>query len=103
MHLSASFTELPAHVDFLCREIYNWFNCSSLRRLEYKKLWDILNTDGTVYHTFVRLSKTIWLAHFKIINTILKYWQDLKLHFSVVVNKEKCYSARILKDMLSDD
>jgi len=61
--------EFPAAVDYLCREIFNWFSNSPLRKSVYKTLWDTLNkADETstkeqkIFHQFVKLSGTRWLA-----------------------------------------
>lgn len=45
---------LPSNLDFLCREIYTWFSHSSLRRIEYKRLYDILNNGEKPFHNFVQ-------------------------------------------------
>lgn len=100
---SAAANLLPANLDYLCREVYNWFNVSSLRRFEYKLLFDILNQNEKTFHNFIQLSGTRWLCRHNVIKVILEHYEELKLHFNVVVTKEKCYSARILNEMLNDD
>jgi hypothetical protein len=78
-----------------------------VRRIEYRRLWDIFNsTEEKSFHNFVQLSPTRWLARYNCINVILEYFlkhfEELKLHFNYVVNKEKCYMARMLQDMFND-
>lgn len=105
--------EFPASVDFLLKEIYNWFCQSAKRRAEYRHLFDIFNANDSEnssdageskrFHQFVQLSSTRWLARYNCILTVLEHWFELKTHFSCVVKKEKCYSARLLNDMLQDN
>lgn len=100
---AAAVIEMPACVDFMCREIYGWFSQSSLRRIQYQRLYETLNSGQKSFHQFVHLSATRWLCRFDAVNVLLENWDDLKVHFSLVVNKEKCYMARTLNDMLHDD
>jgi len=57
---------LPSNLDFLCKEIYAWFSHSSLRRIEYKRLYDILNNGEKPFHNFVQLCSTRWLCRYNI-------------------------------------
>lgn len=98
---SKAVDEMPACVDYLCREVYNWFCHSTQRRIEYRRLFDILNGKEKVFHNFVQLSNTRWLARFNAVKVIVENWEELKVHFNTVVNKEKCYSARVLSEMLN--
>lgn len=94
---------LPANLDFMCREIYNWFHSSPLRKTEYQRLFKILNNDEKIFHNFVQLSTTRWLCRFNVIKIILEHYEELKVHFHTVVEKEKCFMARTLNEMLQDD
>lgn len=94
---------LPSNLDFLCREIYAWFSHSSLRRIEYKRLYDILNNGEKPFHNFVQLCSTRWLCRYNVINILLEHYDELKTHFRFVVNKEKCYTAKMLNEMLHDE
>lgn len=98
--VSSAADEMPACVEFLCREVYNWFSHSSQRRIQYKRLFDILNGNDKVFHNFVQPSNTRWLAKFNAVNIIIENWEELQVHFNTVVNKEKCYTSRLLNDML---
>ncbi|KYN29542.1 hypothetical protein ALC57_01007 [Trachymyrmex cornetzi] len=55
---------------------------------KYKKEWEQLPTfkDG-----------------FQAIEIILNQWLELKTHFSMINNNEKCYTARILMEMYKDE
>lgn len=96
--------ELPASVEFLCREIFNWFNNSSTRKINFKRLFDLINTnENRNFHEFVKLSTTRWLARYSVVNVILDQWLELKTHFDMIIGKEKCYTSRLLCEMLNDD
>lgn len=50
-------TELPSSLDFLAREIYNWFSCSPLRKLEYQKIYNLINmNENKIFYNFMQLS-----------------------------------------------
>ncbi|XP_071582443.1 uncharacterized protein [Temnothorax nylanderi] len=108
---SAAATEFPASVEFLCREVYNWFNNSSLRRSEYKLTWDTMNVSDKSnknnsqknFYKFVKLSSTRWLARYNVVRVILEHYLELKTHFSLVVDSEKCYTSRLICQMLQDN
>ena len=107
LHLCAekSSKELPMSLEYLTREIYNWFACSPLRRLEYKQTFDLINTglDKNSFKQFVQLSYTRWLSRYNAINTILRQWLELQTRFSVAGEKERCYTAQTINNMLQDN
>ena len=106
LHLVASKAteELPSSLDFLCREIHNWFSSSSLRQLQYKDIFDTINVgEGKKLHKFQRLSTTRWLSRYEAMKNILDQWTELAAHFNIVGLKEKCYMCRVLKEMLYDE
>jgi len=51
----------------------------------------------------VKLSGTRWLARYYVVSVILEHYYELRVHFSSVVNTEKCYLARQLSQMLNDE
>lgn len=53
--------ELPSSLEYLVREIRNWFSHSSLRQLIYKSLFEVLY-DGKTPPKLLQLSTTRWLA-----------------------------------------
>lgn len=97
---------LPANIDFLCSEVYNWFSYSAQKKSDYKKFFDLLNMnhDGSTkkFHKFVQLSQTRWLARFNVVNILLEQWEELKLYFSEFIKKQKSYKARLIVEMLND-
>lgn len=101
--VSKAAEEMPAAVDFMCREVYNWFSNSPKRKLQYQLLFEKLNNRNKKFHNFVQLSSTRWLCRFHAIDRIIEHWEELKTHFKNVVQNEKCYSARVLNQMLNDN
>ncbi|CAH1726292.1 unnamed protein product [Aphis gossypii] len=56
--LSKATEQFPSNIDFICREIYNWFHISPLRRFEYKATFDLLNSSNKKLYQFKQLSGT---------------------------------------------
>lgn len=86
----------------MLRESYNWFSCSAKRRLEYRTLFDLINEDGK-FKNLVQAAPTRWLPRYNSLNRILEQYLERKTHFGIVQLKEKCYTARMLKEMYEDD
>lgn len=64
---------LPSCLDFLCTEVYNWFSKSPLRKLEYKQIFDLIDTnENKKMHKFIQFSQTRWLARANVIKIILE-------------------------------
>lgn len=95
--------ELPSSLEFLVREIRNWFSHSSLRQLRYKDLFQTLY-EGKQPPRIVQLSTTRWLAWYGCIKSVLDQWIPLKTHFNIISkSKDGCYTSRTLSDMINDD
>ncbi|KAF0721744.1 Zinc finger protein, partial [Aphis craccivora] len=65
----------PSHIDFICREVFNWFHISPLRRAEYKNAFEYLtytNGKNKKFHQFYQLSGTRWLARSYVQKKIMK-------------------------------
>ncbi|KYN04692.1 hypothetical protein ALC62_04434 [Cyphomyrmex costatus] len=101
LHLAAEYACkcLPRNLDFIIKESYNWFSYSSKRQIEYAKLYEVLTDKKPV--KIDKLSGTQWLARYEVINKIIDQWDALKLHFSVVKDKERCYMADQLYHMFN--
>jgi len=96
--------ELPASIEFLLRETYNWFSISPKRRNEYSKIFHLINIGESKFQNKIQqLSSTRWLSRYKAIEIILNQWLELKTHFSMANNNEKCYTARTLMEMYKDE
>lgn len=90
---------LPRQLEFLVREIHNWFAYSFKRIEEYKNLYETINNNRNIKKV-QGLSGTRWLARFDAINTILDQWVELELLFSIAKNQDKCYMADQLHDIM---
>ena len=104
---SAAADEFPASVEFLLREVYNWFIHSPNRKSDYMLTWNTLNKiddeeNSKDFRQFVKLSATRWLARYNAVKIILEHYFELKVFFDSVTETEKCYSARTLQQMLND-
>ncbi|XP_031352107.1 SCAN domain-containing protein 3-like [Photinus pyralis] len=106
LHLCAqkSCDELPANVEFLVRETYNWFNLSVVRQNDYKEIYNLLNAgeENRRQRKLVSIAPTRWLSRYNAIEAILEQWLELKTHFTTANNREKCYAARQLESMYKD-
>lgn len=102
LHLVAekACVELPMELEFLVKECYSWFFCSTKRQIDYSMLHETLV--GNKPLKFDKLSGTRWLARINCITKILNQWDALSLHFQIAESKEKCYSAKQLCSLLGD-
>lgn len=92
---------LPAHLDFLVRESYNWFSHNPKRLIQYRELYKCLMNE--VPTKLRQLSATRWLSWYECITQIIDQWDALKLCFQLESsNDEKCYTARQLASMYQD-
>jgi len=101
LHLCAekAAESLPRQLEFLVREIHNWFAYSSKRIEEYKQLYETINNNRN-NKKVPGLSGTRWLARFDAIHTILEQWVELELLFSIAKNQDKCYMANQLHEII---
>jgi len=91
-------------IEFLLRETYNWFSISPKRRNKYSKIFYLINIGESKFQNKIQqLSSTRWLSRYEAIEIILNQWLELKTHFSMVNNNEKCYTARTLMEMYKDE
>ncbi|XP_077279781.1 uncharacterized protein LOC143907119, partial [Temnothorax americanus] len=101
LHLAAEYSCkcLPRNLDFIVKECHNWFSCSSKRQIEYAKLYKVLEDKKPL--KIDKLSGTRWLARCEAITKIIDQWDALKLHFNIVKDKERCYTADQLYNMFN--
>ncbi|XP_015378338.1 PREDICTED: uncharacterized protein LOC107172562, partial [Diuraphis noxia] len=80
--VSKASEQFPSTIDYLCREVYNWFHISPKRRDEYKQMFDLLNSGlNKKFHNFHQISGTRWLVRSFVVNTILEHWLELNSFF----------------------
>lgn len=77
--LSKASEELPSSPDFLARKLYNWFSVSASRRINYRKIFDMINSgfDGQKFRQMIQLSKKRWLAFYDVVKRLLEQWAEL--------------------------
>ena len=92
---------LPSNLEYMIKETYNWFAHSAKRQSDYRNIYETIN-DGECPLKLVTPSSTRWLVIADCIERILDQKDALKIHFNLVSNAEHCYSARLLKEMYSD-
>ena len=92
---------LPRNLDFLIKETYNWFSHSAFRQARYKEIFSLIN-DGQAPLKLIQLSQTRWLSVESAVSRILQQWVELKTHFDMARNSERCYTAQILYEMFCD-
>ncbi|CAH0550488.1 unnamed protein product [Brassicogethes aeneus] len=81
---------LPSAIDFLCKEIFNWFSNSALRRAAFKETFNLININGgSKFHNFIQLSDTRWLARANVLKVIIDQWVELRCHFNTIKVNEK--------------
>lgn len=58
--------------------------------------------EDSEFHNLVQLSETRWLARHDVVKVLLEHFSTLKIHFNIMVNGRKCYTARVLREMFDD-
>lgn len=107
LHLccSKASSEIPRNSDFLIKEIYNYFSHSPLRKLLYKRAFDLINTgvDSNNFRKLVQISGTRWLSYGAAVKRILEQWVELKHHFSLISTVENDKGAQNIYNELCDE
>jgi len=96
---------LPAHIEYMLRESVSWFSHSTLRKIEYSRLYKTINGDGSQQKQLVKLCATRWLAFHNCIKVVVDQWLELQTCFKLasISKKEKCHTARTLSEMYNDE
>lgn len=92
---------LPRNIDFLVKETYNWFSHSTKRQIKYKSIYKTINNDSEPLK-IPKVCDTRWISIEPAVKRILQQWDELKLHFSIVREEEKCYTSEVLYEMYKD-
>lgn len=93
---------IPRHLDFLISETYNWFSKSTLRQHSYKEIYNTIN-NGHDPLKIVQASNTRWLSVETAVVRIVDQWYELKTHFGISRNKDRCYTAEMLYSIYTDE
>ncbi|XP_046807904.1 uncharacterized protein LOC124420097 isoform X1 [Lucilia cuprina] len=104
LHLccSEASKQFPLDLEFLVREIFNYFNNSPLRSVKYKRVFDLINTgtDSNKFRKLVQISPTRWLSHGLAVKRVLEQWVELKYHFSIIATTEAEKTAQIINRLM---
>lgn len=107
LHLCSSEAckSLPSNIEFLVREIYNYFSNSSLRTIKYKRVFDLVNLgpDCNKFRKLVQISGTRWLSYGAAVKRLLDQWLELKTHFSIIATSDNERTAQLIYELLSDE
>lgn len=98
----ASQETIPRNIEFLVREIYNWFCLSPSRQDAYKEIYETINV-GEKPLKILKMCATRWISIEPAVTRILSQWDELKLHFQMSQTPENCYTATLLHSMLQDE
>lgn len=93
---------LPAQVEFLVAETFNWFSRSTSRQQLYTQIYNTIN-DGHDPLKIVRACQTRWLSVETAVTRILDQWLELKTHFEIVRVSDNCFVASQLCDFYKDE
>ena len=99
---AASVETLPRNLEFLISETYNWFSRSSSRQLAYHQLYTLIN-EGNRPLQMVRACATRWLSIESAVTRIVDQWVELRTHFDLARQADKCYVTDTLSNMYNDD
>ncbi|XP_040071298.1 uncharacterized protein LOC120843889 [Ixodes scapularis] len=93
---------LPTQIDYLVRETFNWSSHSPKSQEFYKSIYSAINC-GFLPRTLVGVCATRWLSIAGALRAILDQWTELKTHFDVAKTTERCYLAKMLFEMFSNE
>ena len=88
IHLCVSHAclKLSTSLEDLCRNVYNHFSRSSLRRHELEKFQDFLEIKP---HKLLSVGQTRWLSLEACVSRLLEQWDALRLYFTDVVSEKR--------------
>ncbi|XP_059083918.1 uncharacterized protein LOC131881156 [Tigriopus californicus] len=108
-----AFDTLPSNLGYILSEVSSWFSNSTLRRENYKALYDAIGDldaeEGEITTNlmpFLKVSTTRWLVRGRLISAIVLHWCTLKEYFLTaeqLSDQSARMKARFIKEMLCDD
>lgn len=99
---AAANEHFPSAIDFLISETYNWFARSSIRQANYRTIYNLIN-DGHNPLKITQSCSTRWLSIETAVTRICEQYLELKTHFQICQNSEKCFKAKTLYSIYKDD
>lgn len=100
-HLCASYAceKLPRYVEDLTRDVYNYFNSSPKRTVEFEQFQHFCNIK---IHKILHPSQTRWLSVHMVVTRILEQYDALKLYFIDSVSNHDVLAAENILNKLND-
>ena len=93
---------LPRNLEFLTAESHNWFSNSTVRQQQCCNLCKAIN-DGATPLKIPSKGQTRWLSIQVAVERIVNQWLELKAHFQVTRQSEKCFTSEMLFEMYNDE
>ena len=94
---SYALKKMPRQVEYLVGQTYCWFSNSTNRQLKYKEVYETINV-GEEPLKILKLSDTRWLSIAGCVERVLQQYEELKLHFQLMADQERCHQAGLLFD-----
>ncbi|RZB39756.1 hypothetical protein BDFB_013214 [Asbolus verrucosus] len=91
--------KLPRHIEDLTRNIYNYFNSSSKRTVEFAEFQTFCNVK---MHKILHPSQTRWLSFQAVDTRILEQYESLQLFFIDCVSKHDILACDNILQKLND-
>ncbi|XP_053699227.1 uncharacterized protein LOC128746206 [Sabethes cyaneus] len=83
---------IPDYVEQLCRDIYNYLNCSPLRTSKFNEIQSLLDlTPLKMLHP----SATRWLSLEGVVQRVLDRYESLKVYFGFAVNIDRVEKGKV--------
>ena len=104
-----AFEVMPSAIGYLLAEVPAFFSRSSVRREEFKKLFDVMDPDQDRAGTptpFQKYSTTRWLVRGKCLYNLLVNWQEFKAFFACAEQHAPAnvrYKINSINQMLKND
>ena len=87
---------------FIIAENHNCLSNSSIKQKKYCSLYNAINDNSTPFK-IPALSQTRWLLIQIEVERIGNQWLELKLHFQMSRQYEKCHCSEIIHAMYNDE
>ena len=86
---------LPRAVEYLASQTYVWFSHSTIRQIRYKEVYKTINVREDPLK-ILKVSDTRLLSIAQCVERVLDQYDELKLHFQLMSNQERCHQAGLL-------
>lgn len=91
---------LPRNLEFMIKEIYNWFSHSTLKQQQYVQLFKTIRGEDPL--KILNTCDTRWLSIYSALERIVDQWDPLTQYFRNITSHEKDFTADLILNMLHD-